>query len=814
MRILLSLKIVWRTFRSQVILSLINIVGLSVGFACFSLFLFYSINELTYDDFHANKENIYRAFEWSEGLPGSDASGEAGLYMPLGPALKDEFYPQDIENYVRVDKSFDEKLVKTDEVTIRNRITFADPQFFTIFSFNLVKGNATTALSDQRSAVVTEDKARQLFGDANVLGKIITIKVDETFEPFTITAVAEVPPSNSSIKFDIVLSYSYLLTTPLGKAAANNWRFSGFQNFLVLRKGSNLANEPERLAVFRERYFPTEKDELKQAGMWDGKSAYPISLRLQSLNKIHTDLKIKASGESAYDVKYIWILLSIAAGVLLIACINFVTLSIGRSTVRFKEIFIRRAFGSKRSGIFSQFLFESFLFSSLAATIGVLSVIVFLPYFKQLTGPQINFSLFAFPQLSWVLLAVVALVTVLAGSYPALVLSRLKTVDIVKNKVQLKGSNFFTKSLIVFQFCVSIVLLIGTSIMLQQVTYMRSKSLGFKKENVVVIDTKDVDAKKIYPLFKQAISLYPQIINVSSSDFSIGEGYNSTGFQHNGNVIQTYRSSIDFDHLKVMGVTLVAGRDLNANVTSDTVNSAIVNEALVRAMGLANDQAIGLRLPFYDDEKKNPVVIGVVKNFNFLPLQEAIKPLLLRHPPDFHPSKYFIRINSENTLATLDIIQKNWNTLVPNIPLQFSFLDQNLDALYNSEKQQEAIVRWAAIIAVSLACLGLFGLAALSTVNRTKEIGIRKVNGASTMIIIGLLSKDFLKLVLIAFVIASPIAWYVGNQWLENYVNRIHVSWLVFASTGLISLLIGFITVSFHIIKAANSNPAITLRNE
>ncbi|MEP7143882.1 MAG: ABC transporter permease [Ferruginibacter sp.] len=808
------IKIAFRNLAIQKIPAFINIVGLSIGLACFSLFLLYAVNEFSFDRFHKNAGSIYRVYEWSEGIPGADTRGDAGMYMPLGPAMKQDL--PDVKNFVRYQGSWDQKFVKTNTTSGRLPLAFADPQLFTVFSFKLLFGDPVNALKDLRNVVVTRDRALQLFGETNVIGKILEIKVDKDFEQFTISAVVDNIQPNSSIQFDILLSFDYLQTTSFGKDAVNNWHYSGFQTYVQLNDKSSLANDAGRLAQFRKKYFPGEEEEFKKMGIWNGKGMFPVSFRLQQLQDIHTNLKITAAGSAVMDPKYIWILLSIAAGILLIACINFTTLAIGRSAGRAKEIGVRKVIGSGRKQLILQFFTESLLLSILSAILGLIIAQLLLPYFNQLSENKLTFSFSRYPELIWFSVMLILLVSILAGSYPAFVLSGFKPVEVLKNKIRLGGSNIFTRSLVTVQFVLSIGLIISTVIILQQLNYMRSKYPGFNKGNVVVIDATGIDAKKIYPLFKHALSAQSQVTGITSSDIGLGEeGYNSSGFEYNGKSIQIFRYSTGSDYIKVMGMKLLSGRNFDRLIISDSINSVIVNEAFVKDIGLSNEKILGLKLKGYSArEDHTPVVIGVVKNFNFLPLSQEVKALLFRQPSDLQPLKFFVRIKPGNPAPALDVIRKAWSNIVPDISLQYSFLDEKLGNFYKSEVRWSNIVGWAGAISIFLACLGLFGLAALSSLNRTKEIGIRKVLGASVSVIIQLLSKDFLKLVIIALLIATPLSWYLMNKWLQDYAYKINIQLWVFVITGMVALFIAFLTISFQAIKAAMANPAKSLRTE
>jgi putative ABC transport system permease protein len=505
--------------------------------------------------------------------------------------------------------------------------------------------------------------------------------------------------------------------------------------------------------------------------------------------------------------------------VLLIACINFTTLAIGRSAGRAKEVGVRKVIGSGKKQLVFQFLAEALLLSILSAAIGFLIGKLLLPYFNQLSGRDLQFSFGQYPELVWMLIGLVLLVGLLAGSYPALVLSSFRPIEVLKSKVRVGGSNLFTKSLVTVQFILSIGLIISTAIILQQLKFMRSKNPGFNKENVVMVDAEGTDTKKVFPLFKQAMAAQPSVDGVAGSELGLGEGtgWSRSGFEYNGKHKDVFEYFVDNDYIGLMGVKMLEGRNFDPKIAADTQTSVIINEAMVKDFGWTMANAVGQELKGYFEEGSNhpnPVVIGVVRDFNFLSLSEKVGPQMFHQFHDYAPYKYFVRIKPGNPSAALADIGRVWKSIVPDLPLKYDFLDESLNRFYKSESRWSNIVGWAGGISIFLACLGLLGLAALASVNRTKEIGIRKVLGASVRDIIALLSKGFLKLIIIAFVIASPIAWYFMNNWLQDFAYRIHIGWLVFVAAGASALLIALLTISFQGIKAAIANPVKSLRTE
>ncbi len=805
-------KIALRNLGRQKVLSFINIIGLSLGLACFFLFLLYAVNEFNFDRFHKNADNTYRLYRWTIPMNGEKAEGDTYLPSPAGPAMRQDL--PDVENYVRLQAGWGESFIKTDGNVTRMPVSYADPSLFSVFSFPLKYGSKD-ALKELQNLVITREKAKQLFGTDNVVGRTIEIKVDTSFVPFIVSAVAENIPANSSIQFDLLASFQFWETTNSGKRGLNNWHRSSYQTYIQLRPGSGLMNDAQKLAVFRHKYYPDEEKELKESGFkWEG-NAPPVRYGLQPLRAGHTDITIYSGSVESVNPKTIWILLSIAGGVLLIACINFTTLAIGRSARRAKEVGLRKVIGGGRRQLVTQFLSEAIVLSILSAVLGLLLAKLLLPYFNELSGRNLKFSFSLYPEMVWMLAGLTLLVGLLAGSYPALILSGFKPIEALRSKIKLSGSNLFTKSLVTFQFALSIALIISTMIILQQTKYMIHKNPGFSKDNIVMVDASDTKAKEIYPLFKQALASRSDISGIASAELGLGEGtgWSRSGFEYNGNHKDVFEYYIDPDYIPLMGMQLLAGRNFDPKIAADTVTSVIVNEAMVRDFGWTIDNAVGQQIKGYM-ETKTPVVIGVVKDFHYRPFKEKLMPQMFHQYADYAPYKFFVKIRPGNPAPALAAMQKAWSNVVADLPFKYSFLDESLNNFYKTEKKWSNIIGWAGGISVFLACLGLFGLAALAAINRTKEIGIRKVLGASLPTIVKLLSKDFLKLVVVALVIAAPFAWYFMNKWLQDFAYRISIGWWIFILAGSLALIIAFITIGFQAVKAGIANPVAALRSE
>jgi len=800
-----------RNLAKQKVLAGINILGLSIGLACFILFLLYAVNEFTFDRFHKNASNIYRVYRWSQEMMGEPARGDTYMPMPLGPAMKDEL--PDVEDYVRMQDSWDEKFIKADDKITRSRISFADPQILKMFSFRFKSGDPSTALSDPHNIILTEKTVKKLFGNKDPIGKSVEIKEDEKFEPFIVSAVAENIPANSTISFDILGSFKHHEMSPSGKRSFGKWTRSSYQTYVQLRPGSKLPNDSATLVSFRSHYYPDEVAEFKKSG-WTG-TGIPVRFGLQPLNEMHTSTIISGGNIESIDPKNIWILLSIAGGVLLIACINFTTLSIGRSAGRSKEVGIRKVIGGLRSSIILQFLAEAFLLTLISAFIGLILAKLMLPYFNQLSGRELTFSFSQYPQFVWLLFALILVVGLLSGIYPSLILSRFKPIEVLKSKVRLGGSNIFTKSLVTVQFVLSVGLIISTVVIMRQLNFMRSANPGFNKENMIVVDADGTDAKKVYNLFRQAVINQPQVAGVAASEIALGEGkgWSRSGFEFKGKHKEVYEYFIDDDYLKVMGIPLLRGRNFDSRIAADSVTSVIINETMMRDFGWSIDSAVGQKLVGYSD-KMDPIVIGVAKDFYYRPLSLKVEPQMFHQFAGYQPRRFLVHIKPGNPSEAITMLTAEWKKIIPDLPFQYSFLDEDVNRFYKAEARWSNIVGWAGGISIFLACLGLLGLASLAVVNRVKEIGIRKVLGASVPNIIRLLSGDFLKLVLIAFVIACPIAWYFMNKWLMDFANRISIGWVVFATTGVVVLAVALITISSQALRTALMNPVKSLRTE
>lgn len=807
------LNIALRNISKNKGIAAINIVGLSVGLACFSLFLLHVLDEFSFDRFHAKSDRLFAVYSHVGELNGEAAQNSNYLPMPLGPALQADL--PDVAHFARL-QGLGETFIRTPKGVVRAEVDFTDPAFFDLFSFPFLYGNTMGALASPNNVVLTEKMAKALFGESNPVGKSLEIKIDEKFESFIVSAVAQDIPSNSSLTFGILLPFEKYAETEAGRESATYWHRVSLQTFVELRPGSGLAKDTARLAQFYLKYFPDDEKQLRAKGRWT-KPEPPMAYGFLPIRDLHFNPDMGAA-----DPKFALILLGIGGIILLIACINFTTLAIGRSAGRAKEIGVRKVVGANRSQLSRQFLAEAILLSAISTGVGILLAVGLLPVFNALTDKELVFSFKQFPEIWWLIPGLALLVGGLAGSYPAFVLSGFSPLETLKSKLKISGGNWFTKSLVTFQFILSIGLMACTFIMLRQLYFLRSQNPGFDKENVVMVNADATgNTSQILARFRQTLEGRPEILGVSGTNIALGakSGWSTSGFRYNGKDKQIFEYYIDHQYLNVLNIPLLSGRNFDPNIPQDSVTSVIMNEAAVRDFGWTNESAIGQVLNGYNQEngkdpKLNPVVIGVVHDYNFRSLREQVRPMMFINFNDYVPFQFFVRIAPGDPKPALDLLRAAWAASEPVLPFRYTFLDENLQKFYVKEARTSKIIGLAGGIAILLACLGLFGLAALATINRTKEIGIRKVLGASVAGITGLLTKDLLKLVCIAIVIASPIAYHFMTLWLADFAYRIDIQWWMFGISGFLAILAALLTVGFQSMRAALANPVKSLRSE
>lgn len=789
------LKIAFRNLWRHRVFSFLNIMGLTVGMtACFLIFLYIKF-ELSYDSFHTKHERIYRLV--SDIKTPTEVINAGGPSWAVPPNVKDEF--ADVESFARV-ASDDDLLVRKGDIKFQEEnAVWADSTFFQIFDFQLTRGDRNTVLNEPFNVVISESTAKKYFGKEDPIGQSLIVGGDGF--PVKVTGIMKNIPENSQIKGDLIFSMS-TIKKKWNENLDKQWGSYGSKAFLLLKPGVDAKNLQARFPAFLEKRNGTE---MKKSQM------YP-TLILEPLRDVY--LKSTRDGNTTGNINNVYIFSVVAAFILLIACINFVNLTTARSTERAKEVGIRKVVGAARTQLARQFIGESVLLCLIAFLIAIGVSSLLLPLFNELSGKTVSQGVFDKPAYLFMLFVAAIVIGFIAGIYPALVLSSFQPVTVLKGRFA-TGSRgtLLRKGLVVAQFAISVALIIGTIVVYNQMSYMRNRELGFSKDQVLVINSSNDKAKNA---FNEAIRSIPGVKSTVLSSSVPGSGNPGaySEIENNKGDLQIANLDlyfVDFGYIEQYKIKLLAGRAFSKEFGTDTTQAMVLNEAAIKMFGYSSpDQAIGRRFKQWGREGK---IIGVIQDFHFRSLQQPIKPLSMRIEPG-GSNLISANVSTANLPATISAIEGKWKSLIPNRPFSYYFLDEFFDRQYRGEERFGNLFFNFAILAIFISCLGLLGLASYSTMQRTKEIGIRKVMGASVHGIINLLSKEFLVLVLLSFFIAMPVAWYLMNSWLEDFAYRTTISWWVFVLAGAIAVFIAIFTVSFQAIKAAIANPVKSLRTE
>ena len=804
------LKIAWRNLIRNKVFSAINITGLALGMATCLLIGLYVLHEMSYDRFHDKADQIVRV-TFRANMNGNKIN-EASVMPPTAQTLRRD-YPEVLDaTRLRIAGAL--MLTKNGNTVRENAVAYADSNFFGVFSFPLLAGNPKTALRQPNTVVITDAMARKYFGDANPIGKTLRPKNSDTV--LDVTGVMADFPGNSHMHFDFLLSMA-----GLDEARVNSWMQSEFFTYLVLPKEYDYRKLEAKLPLVVEKYMGPE---VQQAfGMSFAKfreAGNDLGLRLQPLTDIHLHSDFASDLSPSGDVRYVYGFGAIALFMLLIAAFNFMNLSTAGATKRAGEVGIRKVMGSVRSALVEQFLVESLLLTAIALVLAVGLVLLALPAFNAMTNHTLALNFLTTPGLLPGLVAFGLVVGILAGSYPAFFLSSFKPIAVLKGgagRVTTGRQRISLRStLVVVQFCLSFLLIVGTVVVSQQLNFIRHAKLGYDKARVLVIHETGRLGKN-EPVFRQQLLRDSRVLNASISGYvPAGPSYNNNFLVYGDNRVGQYVKGIRYDvderYVPTLGMTMAAGRNFSPAFGTDSAG-IILNETAAEQMGWGN-QAVGhtVTRPNNDGSQNTYTVIGVVRNFHFKSLHERIAPLMMTLGNN--TGTVLIKAKTGDVADLLKSIGDEWNVFAVDAPFAYSFLSDDFNAVYRAEQQTGRVLGLFAGLTIFIACLGLFGLATFTAQQRTKEIGVRKVLGASVGSIIALLSKDFLKLVLIAIVIASPLAWYIMNRWLQNFAYKITIDWWVFALAGLLAVGIALLTVSFQSVRAALMNPVKSLRSE
>lgn len=802
------IKIAFRNLFKYKTYSAINILGLSVGLACTILIYLYTANELSFDKFQKDNDNIYRLIEFQLDAAGNKGRGGSSTPAVLREHLP-EFFGDRIERVTTLMGGTG--ALNYNENQFEEDITYTESNFFEMFSFPLIIGDKERVLTNENSIVLTERSAKKYFGNENPMGKDIEAVFGDIKKKFTVTGIAENPPLNSSIQFDFLINienmrafynedpYSHRLKT-LGDFSA--------QNFIKVKEGTPPQFFNKQFTRFTLQYFD------KELPMWrkfmnipEGK--LPFTFELQNIKDIHFDSSIS----EGKDINALYILIGIALIVLFVACINFMNLSLGRSSFRFKEIGIRKVIGANRKQLLKQFWSESVLITFISMFAGIILSIIVMPAFNEISGKNFSIIDFISPVNIAALVLLSLIVGTIAGSYPSLLMSRAGVVSIMKGQFKFGGKNIFTKSLIVIQFSLSILLVISTFILSDQINYMLNKDLGYNQDGIISVQLQELtpeESQKIAEGFKNKISRYSNIKQVSVVSEAFGGGYRAhSPFYYKQKQVMTRRINADYNFLETMKINLLLGRNFSQDFSTDT-SSVIINEACLKELGLENP--IGEEIKLFDSIPLK--IIGVVKDFNFDPLHEKVMPAIIYTRPDLDIDFALIKVSPQNISSTITFLQKSWSEINPDKPFLFSFMNDDLRKFYEEDKKWQAIISYSSTFALIIACMGIFGLTAITITKKIKEIGIRKVLGASAGSIVNIILKEFMLLITISNIIAWPAAYFIMNELMNSYYYRITIGPGYFIVAFVISIALAVFTILYLTLRAAYSNPVDSLRTE
>jgi len=792
-------KTAWRNLWKNKTSSAINIFGLTIGLTCCLLIALYIQHELSYDDFELKGNRIARVImEYS--FSGSSASNKGNFTsVRVAPVFKGTF--PEVESAIKMAKY--ERVISYKDLLISEKnFMYTDPTFFDIFSFKLLQGDPHTILDKPYKVVLTESTAKKYFGNENPIGKALHVGNDSNL--YAITGIIQDCPSNSQIKFDFLASFSSLGITP--DYETTYWD-ANYTTYLLLKDKNSVAQLQAKLPAFMKKEM-------------EGQGA-TINFYLEPFNKIH--LYSPYGGfEPNNSITYIYILAAVALLILVIACSTYINLSTARSIERAKEVGVRKVIGADKQQLFWQFIGESALLCLLAVALSLIIATLLLPSFNELTSRQLQAaSLFSLPFVFFSL-AIATCVSLFAGSYPALILAGFQPVKVLKGSFKNTGSGqWLRKSLIIFQFAISVFLIVSTFIIEKQLYFIQHKKLGYDREHVLVLPMDDKMLANL-DLIKNEFKSNPDVLSVSRcvrSPVEGGGGYNMrSAIMPEDQQIAVIANPVDEDYIKTVGLQIITGtgfskqdiKDVSADDQNKKLYHFILNESAAKQLGWTPQEAVGKKM--FLDNSRPGFVKGVVKDFHFESLHNPIKPFVLF--PELRGRELLVKLSGQHLPETISFLESKWKNVVPDRPFEFRFMDDDYNKLYNAELRLGKVMNLFSTIAVILACLGLFGLSSYAAQQRIKEIGIRKVLGASVSNIVIALSKDFIRLTIIAIVIAFPVSWWATTKWLQDFTYRTDIGWGIYVIAGMITILLAVVTVSLQSIKAAIANPVKSLRTE
>ncbi|MGK7370712.1 MAG: ABC transporter permease [Candidatus Halalkalibacterium sp. M3_1C_030] len=787
------IKIAWRNLVKGKLYSVINISGLAVGIACCLLIGLYVYNELRYDRFHEKGDQIYRVNYTLLGQ--NETFNTAQTPKPLAPFLTENF--SEIKQAVRLQN--EDGVIRIQNRLFKEKFLIAEQGFLDVFSFKLLQGNPETAFSEREQILLTQTTAQKLFGSENIIGKPLELRIDGEYYQASVGGILEDPPEYSSISFKVVIPLEFWKKVDRSYERGNNWRTFGQATYVLLAENSNAG----MLGGKTKQMIETHLSE----SIMDGRS-----IEFQPIKDIHFDGSVQGGLSTTANVNLIYISAAIAILILVIACINFMSISVGHSARRAREVGMRKAMGALRTQIMKQFWGETFLTVLFSLGLGLLLTELLLPYFNHIVGKSMTLNWMETPLLFFMVIGTVLITGLLAGSYPAIYLSRFQPSQVFQNKIKVEGRHGLIQFLSGTQFTLAIVLIIGTLFMNQQMDLLLNKNLGFNKDQVIQVEVPFEEGKSIVNNLQTALSPETLVKHVSGSWETLGKernGFQLANIEAGDQEISGYTYGTDPEHPKTLGLEVTVGRVYRSPEDIGGRQEVLVNQKLVDTFGWENPIGKKLSRMFAFNEAE---VVGVVKDFHFQSLHQPIEPLVI-YPTEYYTMAY-IRLGGGQIEDALTVAETAWNKVAPGLPFDFTFLDQAIDQQYRADIQREQIVTLASAIAIMLACMGLFGLATLAMAKRTKEISIRKVFGATSAGIAILLSKDFLKPVVIALCFAIPLSYLLIQQWLQNFAYKIEIDPGTYLIATVVVIVLALLTVSWQSIRAAVANPADSLRSE
>ena len=797
------LKIAWRNLLKQKVFAAVNIIGMSTALCAALLLSLTAYREWTYDNFHENRKDIYQLLG-RENI-GTRIKTSSSMSQPLATAIKKEIPGVKYTTFIA-----------DDNVPVRYganhyylSTTMVNVDFLKMFTFPLLKGNKDNALQQLNQVVLTEKAATTLFKSEEPVGKTVELNMGGKWQPFIVSAVAANIPDNSGMNFELLIRYE---NAPEYAKTKDEWNASNFPLFVQLEPGVKQASFEKNIAPLLQKYYKGKIEDLAKNGGPGAKGKGVFWMDLLPMKDFHLDPE--SSFNSGLNKFYPWLMVILATLIISIACINFINLSIARSFGRSGEIGLRKSLGAQDRQLLLQFWAEAFLLCCFALLLSLVLMISILPYYNQVFGHSIALGIFRnLGVVSGVVLGFFV-ITLLAGGYPAWKVAKLNIVEVLKGKLGMGKSSGVRNALIIVQFIVAVVLISCTSIIWQQLSYIQSAPLGYNATKVISIPL-DNAAPSAIAAMRNRLAEFPEVKSVTASMLNLGLGKDNSsgnwtrGFSYKDGHITTQYLMVDYDYASTLDLKLISGRDFSRNYGTDST-AVIVNEGMARQLGVADP--VGMEFKMGDDDPVH--VIGLVKDYHYESLRKKIDPLVIAMKEPATLAYIFVKVETPSPVASLKKIEATWRKLNPLAENDASFLDENTQRLYRQEQRFSKIFMTGAILAVIISGMGLFAIAVLVMAQRRKEVGIRKVLGASVSGIVLLLSKDFLRLVLVAVVIATPAAWYFMYRWLENFEFHVNIHWWVFVVAGLMAVVIAFLTVSMQSVKAALANPVNSLKRD